>query len=120
MLKFIGNNDFVWSILQKIIKISFERGDVIYTDDKYANSMYLIHQGYVKLYAENDFPFAVFRVGHHFGDVDIFCSQKRNGTAKAMDSCSFYKIRRHDIQNVIVDYPISKAKLIESAIQLNT
>jgi hypothetical protein len=39
----INNNDFVWSILQKIIKISFDRGDVIYTDDKYANSMYLIH-----------------------------------------------------------------------------
>lgn len=108
----IGNNDFVWSILQKIIKISFDRGDIIYTDDKYANSMYLIHMGYVKLYAENDFPFGVFRQGHQFGDIDIFCNQKRNGTAKAMDICQFYKIRRVDIQNIIVDYPKTKTRLI--------
>lgn len=39
----MGNNDFVWSILQKINKITFDRGDTIYTDDKYANSMYLIN-----------------------------------------------------------------------------
>jgi hypothetical protein len=29
----IGNNDFVWSILQKVTQISFDRGDVIYVDD---------------------------------------------------------------------------------------
>ena len=30
--------------------------------------------GKVKLYAENSFPFAVFRNGSHFGDIDILCN----------------------------------------------
>ena len=49
--------------------------------------MYLIHKGFVKLYAENDFPFAVYRISTTFGDIDIFCNQRRNGTAKAMEYC---------------------------------
>ena len=77
--------------------MSFDRNDLIYLDDQHADAVYLIHQGYVKLFAENDFPFQVYRQGDSFGDVDIFCNQRRNGTAKAMDISAFYKIKRVDI-----------------------
>lgn len=62
-------------------KIRYEKGDKIYHDKDLSETLYLINKGHVKLYAENGFPFAAFKSGSHFGDVDMFCGIRRNGTA---------------------------------------
>lgn len=70
----VNNNDFVWGAVKCLKKISFDKNDTIYFDDSISDCMYLIHKGFVKLYAENDFPFAVYRISTTFGDIDIFCN----------------------------------------------
>lgn len=81
--------------------------------------MYLVFKGTVKLYAENDFPFAIFRDGSNFGEVDILCNQKRNGTAKPIGKCQLYKISRNTIESIFVDYPLTKNRLILQSIERN-
>lgn len=81
--------------------------------------MYLIHKGFVKLYAENDFPFAVYRISTTFGDIDIFCNQRRNGTAKAMEYCQFYKVLKSNIEELFLDYPEIKKRLFSDALEKN-
>mmetsp|Transcript_23829 Transcript_23829/g.36513 ORF Transcript_23829/g.36513 Transcript_23829/m.36513 type:complete len:107 (+) Transcript_23829:13-333(+) len=70
----IGNNDLQWGLLKKISRIRFENGDTVYLDNSTAPSMFLIAQGTVKLFAENDCAFAVYRMCASFGDVDVFCN----------------------------------------------
>ena len=62
------NNSFVWQVVKCLTKIAFEKNDIIYHDDSISDSMYLIHNGIIKLHAENDFPYAVYRESTCFGD----------------------------------------------------
>ena len=79
--------------------------------------MYLLQSGLVKLYAENDQPFATFRNFSSFGDNDLFIDQKRNGTAKALDYTVLYQIRKKDFDEILEDYPSTKRFLIQEAIE---
>jgi signal-transduction protein with cAMP-binding, CBS, and nucleotidyltransferase domain len=85
-------NDCTWGIVRNLKKIRFEKGDKIYQDKELSETMFLIHKGTVKLYAENGYPFIQFKNGQHFGDVDLFCGIRRNGTAQTTEECLLYKI----------------------------
>jgi len=52
--------------------------------------MFFINKGLIKAFAENDFPFAVYRTGNCFGHVEILLGQKRNGKACAMQFSDLY------------------------------
>jgi len=56
-------------------------------DDTNSDCMYLIHKGFVKLYAENGYPFANYRISTAFGDHDMLLNIRRNGTAKSLMPC---------------------------------
>jgi CRP-like cAMP-binding protein len=70
--------------------------------------MFMIELGYVHLYAENDHPFAVFRIQGAFGDSDIFCNTRRNGTAKAMSNCILYVVNKSELEDLLHDYPTTR------------
>lgn len=113
------NNSFVWQVVKCLTKIAFEKNDVIYHDDSISDSMYLIHNGIIKLHAENDFPYAVYRESTCFGDQDIFLNQRRNGTAKSIQKSQLYKLTKNNIEDILQDYPDVRRMLIEEAIDKN-
>ena len=113
----LQNNDFVWGILRNLSKTTYDKFDIIYKDNQIANAMYFIHKGYVKLYAENDYAFAVFRQRTCFGEYEIMLNQRRNGTAKAMDYCQIYHIKKEKLDDLLIDYPSTRKDLIGFAIQ---
>ena len=82
--------------------------------------MFLIHKGTVKLYAENGYPFIQFKNGQHFGDVDLFCGIRRNGTAQTTEECLLYKIQKNQLEDALHDFPALKKKLIAKALADNT
>jgi signal-transduction protein with cAMP-binding, CBS, and nucleotidyltransferase domain len=55
----------------------------------------LINKGTVKLIAENNFPFAIYKTGEHFGLADMLSGVKRNGTAQASEDTQLYKIQKN-------------------------
>lgn len=71
-------------MLKNLNKMTFEMNDTIYVDKAFANSIYLLHSGYVKLLAENGHAFSIYRNGSNFGDSEVILGLKTNGTAKAM------------------------------------
>lgn len=79
-----GSSNLVWDMLKNLNKLTFDVNDTIYLDNSLANTIYLIHDGYVKLFAENGFAFQVYRLGTNFGDSEVILGLKSNGTAKAM------------------------------------
>ena len=70
-----------WGIVKKLKKIKYEKNDKIYLDKDLSETLFLIHKGSVRLLAENNFPFAVYKAGDYFGFADMFSGVRRNGTA---------------------------------------
>ena len=101
----IADSQFQWGLLKLLAKIRFNSGDTIYQDGNSASALYLISNGTVKLYAENDYPFAVYRTCASFGDVDILCHQVHNGTAKSLDFCHLYKVQKQELEDLLIDFP---------------
>lgn len=84
-----------------------------------SETLFLIHKGTVKLIAENNYPFAMYRSGDHFGFVDMFSGIRRNGTAQASEDCQLYKIQKNQIEDILSDYTSTKKKLINEALEDN-
>ena len=81
--------------------------------------MYLLNKGKVKLYAENDIEFAIYRERDHFGDTDMILNQRRNGTAITIIETYLYKIYKNVLDNVIINFPDVKQMLHDQAYQTN-
>ncbi len=77
----ISHSECKWAIVRSLKKIMFGKGDLIYNDNYISESIYFIETGQVRLYAENGFPFQIYKYGETFGDTDVFCELRRNGTA---------------------------------------
>ena len=92
-------------MLKNLNKITYDMNDTIYMDNSSANTIYLIHDGYVKLLAENGQSFCVYRLGNNFGDTEVILGLKRNGTAKAMNQSHFYIIKKQHFDELMEDYP---------------
>jgi len=86
------DNDCTWGIVKCLKKVKYEANDKIYNDGELSDALYLIYKGTIKLYADNSFSFATYTKSMQFGDVDMFCNIRRNGTATATDECLLYKI----------------------------
>jgi CRP-like cAMP-binding protein len=48
-----------------------DKDDVIYCEGDFAEEIYFIKSGKIKLYAKNGFPFASYKEGQHFGDPEV-------------------------------------------------
>lgn len=66
--------------------------------------------------AENGYAFAVFRKGDHFGETDVFCGTRRNGTAQAFDTCMLYKLKKSDLEQVLLAFPKTRKKMLNEAV----
>lgn len=97
-------------------KVTFERFDTVYHDGAFSETVYLIYAGQVKLLAENGFAFALFRKGDHFGETDVFCGTRRNGTAQAQDNCMLYKLNKSDLEQVLLSFPATRKTMLNEAV----
>jgi CRP-like cAMP-binding protein len=70
------NNEFVWALVQLLRKIKVDKDDVVYWEGDFAEEIYFIKQGKIKLYSDNGLPFATYKDGQHFGDPEGKISNK--------------------------------------------
>lgn len=57
-------------MVQLLKKIKVDKEDVVYWEGDFAEEIYFIKSGKIKLYVENGFPFASYKDGQHFGDPE--------------------------------------------------
>ena len=96
-LEFLKANvkkDFVWHMVQMLRKIKVDKDDVIYCEGDFAEEIYFIKTGKVKLYAKNGFSFISYKEGQHFGDTDVIYRETRDGKAVAQTDCLFYSLHK--------------------------
>lgn len=104
----IKNSNFVWTTVKLLNKITYDFGEIIFRDNAAAESMYFIHKGIVRLYAENNYPFSKYNTNDEFGDNDMMLNLHRMGTAKAMTKCQLYRITRTQLNECLEEFPMIK------------
>ena len=100
-----------WGIVQKLVKITYEKGEKLYVDGAISDQVFFIHKGVVKLYGDFGYPFASFKTGQTVGENDVMTNIKRNGTAICVDSCFLYKIFKNQMEEALKLYPSVKKRL---------
>jgi len=65
----------------------------------------MIHKGTVKLFAENGYPFKIYKDGDAFGEADSLSGIRRNGTAIAVTYCQVYRTNISTIEEVLLNFP---------------
>lgn len=115
----LGDNECKWGLVREMSKLEYNKGDKIYNDQELADSIFLVYKGVVKLYAENGYPFAIYRKGETFGDIDVFCGTRRNGTAITTEDCLFYKVHKNNIDDILMDHPKIRREITSRALHTN-
>jgi len=93
LLRDCDDNEFVWATLQIVQKMRYEKDDPIYWPGDFAEMIYMIETGKIRLFAQNSFPFITYRQGETFGDSDALINEPRDSKAAAATNCVFYAIK---------------------------
>lgn len=70
-------------MVQVLKKIKVDKDDVIYNELDFAEDIYFIKTGKIKLLARNGYPFATYKSKQCFGDYDVLFREPRDGKAVA-------------------------------------
>lgn len=81
-------------------KVIFSRGEVIFNEGEYANSMYFISKGTVGyvIPEHEDRAFLIAVTGNYFGEVDLIFSQTRKFKVVANTDVELLSLDREDFQ----------------------
>ncbi|CDW91576.1 cation channel family protein [Stylonychia lemnae] len=111
------NNEFVWAMVQMLRKIKVDKDDEVYQEGDFAEEIYYIKSGKIRLYAENGFPFASYQEGQHFGDPEVLFKETRDGKAVAQTDCLFYALHKDDLEKLIDQHDDMKKIIYEQALK---
>eukprot|EP00351_Strombidinopsis_sp_SopsisLIS2011_P005188 CAMPEP_0116870460 /NCGR_PEP_ID=MMETSP0463-20121206/373_1 /TAXON_ID=181622 /ORGANISM="Strombidinopsis sp, Strain SopsisLIS2011" /LENGTH=171 /DNA_ID=CAMNT_0004507029 /DNA_START=882 /DNA_END=1397 /DNA_ORIENTATION=+ len=100
--------------------MKFQRGDPIYQQGDFAENIYIVHQGEVKMYAVNGFPYHTYKIGDVFGDADCFLNEPRDSKAAAAIPCILYSINFDKLNELLVQFPEQKSKMLANAKKANS
>ena len=115
-------------------QMTLRKGEVIFYDNAFSDSMFLVDSGIVNLCApkyhieysccmqnqsHSMINFDKFRSGSHFWEIDMVLNQRRNGTAITSTQCELYRIQKVHFDLAIKSYPDAKSQLIDDYIVKN-
>ncbi len=88
--------------------------DVVYWENDFSEEIFFIKHGLVKIYAKNNFPFASYGEGEHFGDTDVLNKSTRDGKAVAQSDCTFFSLHKDMLYNLFDQFPDMKREIEET------
>ncbi len=71
--------------------IELEEGSLVFQEGERGDSMYIIHQGEIKIYKSNT-TLAVLTEKEVFGELSLIDAETRSASAKAHTDCYLFKI----------------------------
>jgi len=90
--------------------------EVIFEEDEAGDALYLIARGVVRVSRREGLEWrhvATLMAGNFFGEAALLDHRPRNATVTAVSPCSFYKLRRKDLELLIDVYPNIRSALEE-------
>jgi CRP-like cAMP-binding protein len=79
-----GEPSFIMATLRYLKPKLYMKGDYVIRKDEYADNMYFIRSGYVKVLAsDEDTIVAILHEGDYFGEIGILLQERRSLSVKA-------------------------------------
>ena len=98
---------FITSVLDFIKPLRVKAREVIYRKGEFTEEMFFLKTGEVGLFEihlEIEIPFEYLYEGDYFGDIEVFLSEVRESTAKAITFCELYTLSREELFTSILCY----------------
>ncbi|QHS21948.1 Crp/Fnr family transcriptional regulator [Virgibacillus sp. MSP4-1] len=110
-------DDEMWEVADRSFHRKFIKGETIFQAEEPSNSLFIVHQGRVKIYrlAPNgkEQLIRILDQGDFFGEMSIFSEETLTSYAEAMVDTNICIINRSDIQELMVKHPAISLKILE-------
>jgi CRP/FNR family cyclic AMP-dependent transcriptional regulator len=98
------------------------KGTILFYENDVVECMYVLLEGRLKLYSSNDsgreFVYHVAEPGISFGELALFCDERRSICAEAETDCVVMSIHKTDFMSLLVMTPELKDQMLNSAMKV--
>lgn len=98
------------------------KGSVLFYENDPVECMYVLLEGRLKLYSSNDsgreFVYHVVDPGISFGELALFCDDRRSICAEAESDCLVMSIYKADFMNLLISNPELKDQMLVGAMRV--
>jgi hypothetical protein len=110
---------FITTVIDFLKPFKVKAKDIIYKKGEFTEEMFFIKTGEVVLYDEcqsSEVVFETLNEGDYFGDIEIFLSEIRYVSSKAIKSCELFTLSRDELfSNVLYYFEKIKCEMIVEA-----
>ena len=94
---------------RRIPDTHYQRGQILYTPKERSEALFMLKKGRVRLYRiapdGREFTLTVVGAGTVFGEMSLTAQRLENAYAEAMESAVVCKMRRYDLERLVMDKP---------------
>jgi CRP/FNR family transcriptional regulator, cyclic AMP receptor protein len=94
---------------RRIPDTHYQRGQILYTPQETSEALFMLKKGRVRIYRVGpdgrEFTLTVVGSGTVFGEMSLTAQRLENAYAEAMDPAVVCKMRRHDLERLVMEKP---------------
>jgi CRP/FNR family cyclic AMP-dependent transcriptional regulator len=94
---------------RRIPDTHYQRGQTLYTPKDRSEALFMLKKGRVRIYRlgpdGREFTLTVVGAGTVFGEMSLTAQRLENAYAEAMESAVVCKMKRHDLERLVMDKP---------------
>ena len=99
----------VRELSRRIPDTHYRRGQILYAPKERSEALFMLKKGRVRIYRigpeGREFTLTVVGAGTVFGEMSLTAQRLENAYAEAMESAVVCKMRRHDLESLVMDKP---------------
>lgn len=108
--------DEMLEILKKSSQMTFEKGEIIYSEGDPLEYLYIVHTGRVKIYqlfeSGKEQLLRILESGEFMGELALFTEKVLDSFAEALEKTEICAIHRNDIQELMKTHPTIPLKIL--------
>jgi len=113
-----ASEEFIRAIALEMQPVIFLPGDYIVRAGDLGEEMYFISQGAVEIVsADEKVVYATLQPGQFFGEMALILDQPRTASARAVDYCDLYLLRKASLERILLRHPAIAATITDIAKQ---
>jgi len=109
-------SDQMSEIMQVVQGVSFKKGEIMYHAGDTSDSLYIVHQGQIKIYRLSESGkeqlVRILNPGDFTGELALFQQSVHEAYAEAMVNSEICVIQGTDLQNLLLKYPTISIKIL--------
>lgn len=112
------SNESLDALQEVSVSRAYPKNTVIINEDDYADSLYIIESGKVKVYCSEkngkEFIINTMSTGEYFGELALLDDDKRSASVRTMEKSSFRIIYKEDFNKLLESHPNIAETLIRN------